>query len=86
MKKIRQKNLETACALCGQTTARVIMTNRVFGHGADMVLIENIPVHTCRNCNSQYIDAATLDAIDVIRKNPAAHAHKRSIDTASLAA
>jgi hypothetical protein len=58
----------------------------VFGRGAKRVLIENIPVYHCRNCHGQYVDGPTLDAIDQIRKNPAARSRQEIIATAALAA
>jgi YgiT-type zinc finger domain-containing protein len=74
------------CALCSQRAASVGLTAKVFGRGAKRVLIENIPVYHCRNCHGQYVDGPTLDAIDEIRKNPAARSRKTTIATVGLAA
>ncbi len=84
MKRKTKTNLE--CPLCDQRAARVVLTAKVFGHGARRVLIENIPVYHCRNCHSQYIDGPTMDAIDEIRKSPSAWSRKETIATAALAA
>ncbi|MFN7948181.1 MAG: YgiT-type zinc finger protein [Blastocatellia bacterium] len=83
--KRKKKNPETECALCGQRAAKVVPTAKVFGHGAKRVLIENIPVYHCRNCYGQYIDGPTMDAIDEIRKNPAAYSVRESILLAQVA-
>jgi len=50
------------------------------------VLIENIPVYHCKNCQGEYIDGATMDAIDEIRKNPTGSGRKETIAIAALAA
>ena len=84
--KQRKQNLGIKCELCGQRAARVVLTPKVFGRGARRVLIENIPVYHCRNCHGEYIDGATMDAIDVIRKNPTASGRKETIAIAALAA
>ncbi|MEK6285215.1 MAG: YgiT-type zinc finger protein [Acidobacteriota bacterium] len=84
--KRKKRARDVECALCGQRTARVVLTPKVFGRGARRVLIENIPVYHCRNCHSQYVDGRTMDAIDEIRKNPSAWSRKETIATAALAA
>ena len=84
--KRRKRNSEVKCELCGQRAARVVLTPKVFGRGARRVLIENIPVYHCRNCHGEYIDGATMDAIDEIRKNPTGSGRKETIAIAALAA
>ncbi len=84
--KRKQRIIEVECALCNQRAVRIVLTSKVFGRGAKRVLIENIPVYHCRNCLGQYVDGPTLDAIDQIRKNPAARSRKEIIATAALAA
>ncbi|HMV87643.1 MAG TPA: YgiT-type zinc finger protein [Blastocatellia bacterium] len=74
------------CAVCGKQAARMILMTKVFGRGETRVLIEDIPTIHCSNCGSQYLDAATMNAIDEIRKNPAVHTHPQTISTAKLAA
>jgi len=63
-----------------------VLTPKVFGRGARRVLIENIPVYHCRSCQGEYIDGATMDAIDQIRKNPNGSGRKETIAIAALAA
>jgi len=84
--KRRKRTPEVKCELCGQRTARVVLTPKVFGRGARRVLIENIPVYHCRNCYGEYIDGATMDAIDEIRKNPTGSGRKETIAIAALVA
>ncbi len=74
------------CAVCGEPAARMILISKVFGRGLSRVLIEDIPSYHCRNCDSQYVDGATMDAIDRIRKNPSANTVAQTIAAAKLAA
>ncbi len=85
MKK-KEKDSEYQCAVCGERMARKIILSKVFGRGATRVLIEDIPTYSCRNCGSQYLDGATMAAIDEIRKHPAAHTTSQTIAAAKLAA
>ena len=82
----KRRTPEIECAICGQHTARVVLTPKVFGRGAKRVLIENIPVYHCRSCHSQYVDGPTMDAIDEIRKNLSAQSRKETIATVAPAA
>jgi YgiT-type zinc finger domain-containing protein len=74
------------CELCGRRAARVVLTPMVFGRGAGRVLIENVPVYQCRNCQGQYVEARSMDAIDEIRMNPSTWERKETIATAVLKA
>lgn len=85
MKK-KEIAFEHQCAICGKRAARKILMSKVFGRGANRVLIEDIPTYSCRNCGSQYLDGATMAAIDEIRKHPAAHTTNQTIAAAKLAA
>jgi YgiT-type zinc finger domain-containing protein len=85
MKKKNQL-AEHKCAVCGHRTARLILMAKVFGRGANRVLIEDIPTYSCRNCGSQYLDGETMDAIDAIRAEPAAYTVRQTIAAATLAA
>ena len=82
-----KKNEKTYdCAVCGKPAARKTMMSKVFGRGVNRVLIEDILTYSCRNCGSQYLDGATMDAIDEIRAHPAAHTTSQIIAAAKLAA
>lgn len=77
---------EHQCAVCGKRAARKILMAKVFGRGANRLLIEDIPNFSCRNCGSQYLDGAAMAAIDEIRKHPAEHTTNQTIAAAKLAA
>lgn len=75
-----------ACAVCGKKAARILLISKVFGRGANRVLIEGIPTLHCHNCGSHYLDGPTMDIIDQVRINPGAHAVQQSIATVKLVA
>jgi len=55
------------CENCGSTDARVLRVTRTFGSGADMVVIENVPLVSCPKCGESYLTADTLHAIELLR-------------------
>jgi len=56
------------CDICGKQGARVRRTTRSFGSGRSQFLIEGVPLIRCPWCGESYLTAATLKAIEHIRK------------------
>lgn len=82
----KKETVTYECAVCGQSAARLVIISKVFGRGSKRVPIEGIPTYNCHNCGSNYLDGATMDAIDEIRTNPDAHTVCQTIAAATLAA
>ena len=57
------------CQVCGEKTASIKKVTKSFGRGQSLVVIEDIPVHSCSSCHESYITADTAREIDRIRKN-----------------
>jgi len=55
------------CDICGKPTARKRRITRTFGKGKDLLLIENVPVTSCRSCGETYLSAKTIHSIERIR-------------------
>jgi len=55
------------CDNCGKLAARVRKTSRCYGRGRDLLVIENVPVVSCRNCGESYMTAETVHKIEKIR-------------------
>jgi len=55
------------CDNCGKLAARVRGTSRCYGRGRDLLVIENVPVVSCRNCGESYMTAETARHIEKIR-------------------
>jgi YgiT-type zinc finger domain-containing protein len=55
------------CVNCGKLAARVRKSSRCYGRGKDLLVIENVPVVSCRNCGESYMTAETARHIEGIR-------------------
>jgi YgiT-type zinc finger domain-containing protein len=72
------------CTICGQEGAKIRYVSRSYGKGADLLVIENVPVISCPSCGESYLRADTLHAIDRIRKERGSLAVERPVAVASL--
>jgi YgiT-type zinc finger domain-containing protein len=70
------------CNICGKEGARVRRDSRVYGEGADLLVIENIPIISCRNCGESYLTAETLHEIERIKLNRKSIAVKQLVKVA----
>ena len=73
------------CSFCGKATARLHLKNHTFGHGARLLVIENVPTYICDNCHESYLTAATSRAIDEVFAHPDHHTVRREVSVATLA-
>ena len=61
-------NTEITCNLCGQPTAREVRRTKIVGKGECQVIVENVPMISCRNCGHDYFSLAVAKMLDQIRK------------------
>jgi YgiT-type zinc finger domain-containing protein len=73
------------CDICGVAAAHTVKRTKVFGKGAQMLVIEDIPFITCDNCHQTYTTAETMRALDEIRQNRSRLTVKREIEWAKVA-
>jgi YgiT-type zinc finger domain-containing protein len=73
------------CDICGQEGARVRYIPRSYGKGADLLVIENVPVISCPNCGESYLAAETLHEIERIKLHRKAFAQERPVSVAVFA-
>jgi YgiT-type zinc finger domain-containing protein len=73
------------CEICGQGGARIRRVARTYGKGADLLVIENVPVVSCPSCGESYLTAETLHAIDEIMRDRRRFAVERPVEVATLA-
>lgn len=52
------------CGNCGQQTAYISRSTQAFGEGADLLIIENVPIIACRECGAEFLSALTSHQID----------------------
>jgi len=74
----------TICDNCGKADARIIHVSRSYGHGAGLLVIENVPVISCPHCGESYLAATTLREIDNIKRNRATAASTRPVPVAAF--
>ncbi|MDM7921027.1 MAG: type II toxin-antitoxin system MqsA family antitoxin [Pyrinomonadaceae bacterium] len=72
------------CEICGEQGARVIHVARSYGSGADLLVIENVPVVSCPHCGESYLTSETLRAIEGIKRNRSTVASPRTVPVAAF--
>lgn len=75
----------TTCDICGSGEARVRRVTRAYGEGADLLVIENVPIVSCPDCGESYVTARTLHEIEAIKRNRRRIAVERPVEVATFA-
>ncbi len=79
-------NLESkVCDICGRPGVRVKLVSRSYGRGANLLVIENVPVVSCPHCGESYLTAETLHEIERIKLQREFFAVQRSVPVAEFA-
>ena len=73
------------CDNCGKKGVKIKKTARVYGHGANLLVIEDVPVCVCPHCGESYLTAETLHEIEHIKSNKKKLTVKRSTPVAQFA-
>lgn len=79
-------NTEITCSLCGQPTAREVRRTKIVGKGEHQVIVENVPMISCRNCGHDYFSLAVAKMLDHIRTTSQPQAQQKSFAVVELAA
>lgn len=61
------------CDVCGEAGAKLRRVPRSYGKGANLFVIEDVPVISCPHCGESYLTADTLHELDRLK------AHRRSL-------
>ena len=80
------KNETKKCDNCGFDGARVRYVSRSYGHGADLFVIENVPVVSCPRCGESYLTAETLHEIERLKLHRHDLAEGREVEVVKFAA
>jgi len=72
------------CEICGKNGAQVKYITRSYGKGANLLVIENVPVVICPHCGESYLTAETLHAIERIKLHRRSLAKPRNVAVASF--
>jgi YgiT-type zinc finger domain-containing protein len=70
--------------ICGKGGAIVRRVSRSYGQGADLLVIENVPIVSCPHCGESYLTAETLHEIERIRLHRHAWAQERPVAVAAF--
>ncbi len=73
------------CDICGREGARIIRVARTYGKGADLLVIENVPVVSCPHCGESYLTSETLHEIERIKLHRKSFAIERPVEVANFA-
>jgi YgiT-type zinc finger domain-containing protein len=73
-----------ACDVCGRRGAQTKYVTRTYGKGADLLVIENVPVVVCPSCGESYLTAETLHELERIKLHRRSLAKPRSVAVASF--
>lgn len=73
------------CDICGKSGAQVRHLTRSYGHGSNLLVIENVPVVVCPHCGESYLTAETLHEIERIKLLRRSLAKSRAVAVASFA-
>jgi YgiT-type zinc finger domain-containing protein len=74
------------CAHCGSAHVQVKHVTRSFGVGADLLVIEAIPLIACSNCGESYFTAKTMHEIARIKALRKSVAVSRAVPVAEFQA
>ena len=72
------------CDICGQEGAQIRRVTRSYGKGADLLVIENVPMVSCPDCGDTYLTAETLHEIERIKLHRQSFAEERSVPVAAF--
>ena len=74
------------CDECGADRARIRRVVETVGKGAELLLIENVPLVTCAQCGESYFTADTLHELERIRLHRQSVAAERVVQVARFVA
>ena len=73
------------CDLCGKSGAVIRQVSRSYGKGANLFVIENVPIVSCPHCGESYLTAETLHELERIKLHRKAIATERCIAVVTFA-
>jgi YgiT-type zinc finger domain-containing protein len=63
-----------------------VRRTKIIGKGEHQVIVENVPMISCRNCGHDHFSIAVAKMLDQIRANPQQPAIQKSFAVVELAA
>jgi YgiT-type zinc finger domain-containing protein len=82
MLSTEEQNGVSVCDVCGASGARIRHVTRSYGTGANLLVIENVPVISCPQCGASYLTAETLHELERIKQHRSNFAVERPVSVA----
>lgn len=80
-----RKSRVVQCDVCGFEEARIRLVSRSYGQGADLLVIESVPVVSCPRCGESYMTAETLHEIERLKLHRHNLAEGREVEVVKFA-
>ena len=77
-------SFDDSCTNCGRDGVNVKRVTRCYGRGADLLVIENIPMISCPHCYTDYFTARTLHEVERIKTLRKSLAVERTVPVADF--
>ena len=74
----------SGCVHCGSDRVQLKYVTRSYGNGAELLVIENIPLWSCPSCGESYFTAQTMHEIKRIKALRKSVAKARSVAVAAF--
>lgn len=72
------------CDICGRRGAQIRRVTRSYGRGAELLVVENVPIVSCPHCGESYFSSETLLELERIKLHRRNFAKSRSVAVASF--
>jgi YgiT-type zinc finger domain-containing protein len=72
------------CDICGKNGVEIHYVTRSYGKGANLLIIENVPIVSCPECGESYLTAETLHEIERIKLHRKNLAKPRNVAVAEF--
>lgn len=81
----KEQHDEMICDVCGKNGARIRYVTRSYDKGANLLVIENVPIISCPQCGASYLTAETLHELERIKQHRSNYAVERPVPVAVFA-
>lgn len=72
------------CDICGFETGRVRRVAQTYGKGAELLVIEGVPVVSCSHCGESYLTADVLHELEKMKAHRGEVGIERPVEVATF--
>ncbi|HLH32691.1 MAG TPA: type II toxin-antitoxin system MqsA family antitoxin [Terriglobia bacterium] len=81
---MRNNGEKALCENCGRDGITIRLVTRTYGSGANLLVIEGVPVLSCPHCGASYLTAETLHRIAKIKLHRRTLSKRRKVTVAEF--